>query len=59
MCMPNHYDLTVEGCKKCQCDENGSYNDPPVCNPINGQCVCKSHVEGKNCERYVIELINK
>lgn len=50
-CMPNHYDLTIEGCKECQCNSNGSYHSPARCNPINGKCYCKDHVEGQNCDR--------
>lgn len=50
-CAHNHYDLTSSGCKVCSCNPAGSFDSPPVCEPINGFCRCKSNVEGQNCDR--------
>lgn len=49
--MPNHYDLTVDGCKKCNCDPSGSNDSPPICDPRDGKCRCKQNVEGLNCDK--------
>ena len=51
-CAPNYYELTNTGCKMCSCNQIGSFDNPPVCNPINGKCNCKENVEGQNCDRY-------
>jgi laminin gamma 1 len=50
-CLPNHYDLTSDGCKLCNCNPIGSYDSPAICDPIDGKCRCKSYVEGQNCDR--------
>ncbi|KIH63236.1 laminin EGF-like protein [Ancylostoma duodenale] len=45
-CQPNHYGLSVEGCKECQaCPAPGQ-----VCDPITGECVCPPHTVGEMCE---------
>ncbi|CAF0708121.1 unnamed protein product [Brachionus calyciflorus] len=50
-CLPNHYDLTGDGCKLCNCDPEGSFDSPPVCDQRDGKCRCKQNVEGQNCEK--------
>lgn len=50
-CAPNHYDLSITGCKECQCNPIGSFDSPALCDPYNGFCRCKANVEGQNCDR--------
>lgn len=50
-CAPYHYELSITGCKLCQCNELGSFDTPPVCDPRDGTCRCKANVEGQNCDR--------
>jgi laminin gamma 1 len=50
-CAANYYDLTMNGCKECACNVNGSADSPPVCNKVDGSCRCKINVEGRNCDR--------
>jgi len=50
-CAPFHYELSFTGCKQCSCSQVGSFDSPPICEPINGVCRCKANVEGKNCDR--------
>lgn len=50
-CAPNHYELSVDGCKPCECSTGGSFDTPPVCDSRDGQCRCKQNVEGRNCDR--------
>ena len=50
-CEAYHYELSNTGCKKCECNQAGSFNSPPVCDPRDGTCRCKTNVEGKNCDR--------
>lgn len=50
-CAANHYDLTITGCKQCNCNPIGSFDAPPLCDPYNGFCRCKANVEGQNCDR--------
>lgn len=41
-------------CKQCQCNHYGTQETgfgPPVCDQLTGQCHCKTHVVGKNCDR--------
>lgn len=41
-------------CKQCQCNRDGTQETgfgPPVCDQLSGQCQCKIHVVGKNCDR--------
>lgn len=37
-CAPNHFGMSVDGCKACSCNVNGSFDSPPYCNPIDGNC---------------------
>ncbi|XP_074521308.1 laminin subunit beta-1a [Halichoeres trimaculatus] len=38
-----------QGAKECQCDPQGSLST--VCDPSGGQCQCRPHVVGRNCDR--------
>ena len=49
-CAPNHYDFSPQGCKSCDCNDAGSWNNTATCDPISGQCRCKANVEGTNCD---------
>ncbi len=50
-CAPYHYELSIVGCKVCNCNSAGSYDSPPICDPRDGSCRCKAHIEGQNCDR--------
>ena len=50
-CLPNHYDITSDGCKLCNCNPLGSFDSPAVCDPRDGKCRCKPNVEGQNCDK--------
>ena len=47
MCEPTHWDFTELGCKDCGCRREGSLDNEPNCDPLDGQCFCKQNVEGK------------
>uniref|UniRef100_F6UX68 Usherin n=1 Tax=Ornithorhynchus anatinus TaxID=9258 RepID=F6UX68_ORNAN len=36
-------------CKPCDCDETGTRNSSLLCEKIGGQCNCKRHVSGRQC----------
>lgn len=38
-----------EGCKACDCDPGGSYDNN--CDVITGQCRCRAHVSGRRCDQ--------
>ena len=57
-CAPNHYEISSEGCKSCECNEAGSFDNPPVCDSRDGQCRCKQNVEGRNCDRFEFIFTN-
>ncbi|XP_067003262.1 laminin subunit gamma-1 [Anabrus simplex] len=57
-CVPGFYGdalaLPKGDCKPCQCYHAGTVESgfgPPVCDQLTGQCQCKPHVLGKNCDR--------
>ncbi|KAJ8045141.1 Usherin [Holothuria leucospilota] len=41
----------VDVCSPCQCVANGTIDGSLICNPVGGQCDCKLHVTGMNCDR--------
>lgn len=50
-CKRGYYDLSPSnplGCSKCSCSPDGSLSN--ICDPITGQCPCRSHFHGVNCE---------
>lgn len=50
-CAPEFYGLGAEeeGCKPCDCDDGGSYDNN--CDIISGQCKCRPHVTGQKCDK--------
>ncbi|ODN04402.1 Laminin subunit beta-1 [Orchesella cincta] len=48
-CLLEYYGLSEDkdGCKPCDCDEGGSYDN--MCDVVTGQCSCRPHVTGRNC----------
>uniref|UniRef100_A0A348G671 Laminin subunit beta1 n=1 Tax=Odontomachus monticola TaxID=613454 RepID=A0A348G671_ODOMO len=50
-CLPNYWGLSEDrdGCKPCDCDPGGSYEDS--CDVITGQCRCRPHVSGRTCNQ--------
>jgi len=42
-----HVDILPTGCTPCECNLAGSKN--PVCNKTTGQCPCKEHSLGRQC----------
>nr|XP_020473565.1 laminin subunit beta-3 isoform X3 [Monopterus albus] len=50
-CKRGYYGLSGSkplGCSKCSCFIDGSLSD--VCDPVTGQCPCRPHFHGLNCE---------
>ncbi|XP_040059097.2 laminin subunit beta-3 [Gasterosteus aculeatus] len=50
-CVRGYYDLSPSnplGCSECSCSPDGSLSD--ACDPITGQCTCRSHFRGLKCE---------
>jgi len=51
MCLPQYWGLSVddpEGCKPCECDVGGAYNND--CEQQHGQCSCRPHIVGRKCD---------
>lgn len=51
-CAQGFYNLSSsnpEGCTKCSCSLEGSVSER--CDPLTGQCQCRTHFDGINCER--------
>lgn len=48
-CAPNFYEFGSFGCSSCDCEQAGSFNNSPSCDPVTGACACKENVEGKRC----------
>uniref|UniRef100_UPI003AAF5012 laminin subunit alpha-2 n=1 Tax=Centroberyx gerrardi TaxID=166262 RepID=UPI003AAF5012 len=43
--------ITAKNCQPCQCHSNGSLSE--VCNKETGQCQCREHVVGRQCDECV------
>ncbi|KAL9980332.1 hypothetical protein ACROYT_G008904 [Oculina patagonica] len=53
-CKAFHFNLQINnplGCQSCDCNTNGTLGTIKTCRETNGQCLCKSHVTGRQCER--------
>ncbi|XP_040566371.1 laminin subunit beta-1 isoform X1 [Lepeophtheirus salmonis] len=51
-CYPQHFGLSAadpEGCKPCDCDVGGSYDND--CDVQTGQCRCRPHISGRRCDQ--------
>ncbi|KAG1659411.1 Laminin subunit beta-1 [Nymphon striatum] len=51
-CLPKHWGLSADepyGCKPCDCDPGGSYDDS--CDVVTGECRCREHVMGRRCDQ--------
>ncbi|KAL4649093.1 laminin subunit alpha-2 [Arapaima gigas] len=40
--------ITAKNCQPCMCHVNGSTSE--VCDPVTGQCHCRQHVVGRQCD---------
>ncbi|KAK4877517.1 hypothetical protein RN001_010023 [Aquatica leii] len=55
-CKPLYWNLhlnNAEGCEECQCHIPGVLGGNAVCDPENGQCVCKPSVVARGCSECV------
>ncbi|XP_058131204.1 usherin [Dasypus novemcinctus] len=41
----------IDVCKPCDCDKVGTRNSSLLCDQIGGQCNCKRHVSGRQCNQ--------
>ncbi|KAH0622698.1 hypothetical protein JD844_025227 [Phrynosoma platyrhinos] len=41
----------VDVCKPCECNIAGTINSSQLCDKIGGQCNCKRHVSGRQCNQ--------
>ncbi|XP_040491950.1 usherin [Ursus maritimus] len=41
----------IDVCKPCDCDKVGTRNSGFLCDKIGGQCNCKRHVSGRQCNQ--------
>ncbi|XP_060145902.1 usherin [Globicephala melas] len=41
----------IDVCKPCDCDKVGTKNSSFLCDQIGGQCNCKRHVSGRQCNQ--------
>lgn len=44
-----------DGCDSCTCDKLGTVNERG-CDPLSGNCFCKRHVTGRNCDQCLPEF---
>ncbi|XP_026765161.2 laminin subunit beta-1 [Galleria mellonella] len=47
--------LNIEGCTLCTCNSLGTINERG-CDPTSGNCFCKRHVTGRNCDQCLPEF---
>lgn len=51
-CVPYAYGYDrLIGCQLCGCHKDGSHNGELECDALNGQCLCKTNVGGRRCEK--------
>merc|ERR1719469_1219246 len=52
-CLPQHYGLSSDqyGCKTCDCDPGGSYDND--CDVNSGQCSCRPNIMGRRCNQVI------
>eukprot|EP00794_Sanderia_malayensis_P020024 gene20024-21985_t len=51
-CKVGHYNLSrnhATGCIACNCDSKGTQGNSGLCNQVDGSCVCKTLVTGRQC----------
>ncbi|OAF68069.1 Laminin subunit gamma-1 [Intoshia linei] len=48
-CLPNFYNINMNGCENCDCNKNGTRNSSRRCRSDSGLCDCKFYVEGRKC----------
>lgn len=48
-CLPEFWGLSEDrdGCKPCECDIGGSYDN--FCDVVTGQCRCRPKIGGRTC----------
>ncbi|ENN81832.1 hypothetical protein YQE_01771, partial [Dendroctonus ponderosae] len=57
ICLPGYFGnalvLPKGDCKKCECFRQGTddFEGEPICDQTTGECQCKSHVVGTNCNK--------
>ncbi|CAF1033067.1 unnamed protein product [Didymodactylos carnosus] len=55
VCMTGYWDLTIDGCKQCQCDRFGTIrhltNTGLSCDANTGKCFCIEGVRGERCDQ--------
>ncbi|KAM6217822.1 usherin isoform 2-T2 [Rhynchocyon petersi] len=42
---------SIHACTPCNCEKFGTRNSTLVCNKVGGQCNCKRHVSGRQCNQ--------
>lgn len=53
---PERPHTASDSCKACSCHPQGSMSlpDVPLCDPSNGNCICKPGVGGSRCDRCLV-----